>query len=120
MLNKWFVWSFLCQISFFILVATVLYYVVDEKSSFSAFLGGLAYSFPTFLANTYMQVSSGNNAHADVGRAYIGNIYKLVITAGILILVFMKMDVNAGVFIICYCVASVVQFVTSFFSLIRE
>jgi F0F1-type ATP synthase assembly protein I len=120
MLNKWFVLSFLWQMSFFMLIATVLYYTLDEKSGFSAFLGGLAYSAPTFLANMYMQKFRGSNAHADVGRAYISNIYKLVITAGVLIFVFKQVDVNAGVFIACYCVGGLVQFVTSFFSLIRE
>ncbi len=120
MLNKWFVLSFLWQLGFFILIATVLYYVLDEKSGFSAFLGGLAYSVPTLLANIYMHASSSNNAHLIVGRAYISNIYKLVMTAGVLIFVFREMDVNAGIFIVSYCVGSVVQFVTSFFSLIRE
>ncbi|MGX9419341.1 ATP synthase subunit I [Vibrio sp. RC27] len=119
MLKKWFVLSFLWQISFFMLVATVLFYTLDEKSGFSAFLGGLAYSGPTLLANAYMQKPS-SNAHAVVGRAYVSNIYKLVMTAGFLVYVFKEIDVDPAVFIVCYCAGGVVQFVTSFFSLIRE
>jgi F0F1-type ATP synthase assembly protein I len=120
MLNKWFVLSFLWQLGIFILIAAVLYYTLNEKSGFSAFLGGLAYSVPTLLANAYMQKSPSNNAQAVVGRAYTGNFYKLLMTAGVLVFVFKEIDINPVVFIACYCVGSVVQFVTSFFSLIRE
>jgi F0F1-type ATP synthase assembly protein I len=122
MLNKWFILSFSWQLAFFIVLATIVGYVLDEKSGLSAFLGGLTYIVPSLLANIYMhrKLSREDNAGLDVGRAYMGNLYKLMMTAGVLVFIFREIDINAGVLIVFYCLASVVQFVTSFFSINRE
>jgi F0F1-type ATP synthase assembly protein I len=120
MLNKWFLLSFFWQLAFFILTATILNYLLDERSGYSALLGGLAYCLPTLLANIYMHKPSNDDERMVVGRAYISNVYKLIMTAGILVFVFKEVDIRAGVFIACYCLAAVVQFVTSFVSINRE
>jgi F0F1-type ATP synthase assembly protein I len=122
MLNKWFYLSFLWQLTFFIVSGAVVGYVLGEKSGFSAFLGGLTYIVPTLLANIYMHKPAleSENPSVTVGRAYMGNVYKLIITAGILVFIFSEVDINAGGFIVFYCLGSVVQFVTSFFSINRE
>ncbi|SJN56512.1 ATP synthase subunit I [Vibrio ruber] len=122
MLNKWFILSFSWQLAFFIVLATIVGYVLDEKSGLSAFLGGLTYIVPSLLANLYMhkRLDREDNAGLDVGRAYVGNLYKLMMTAGVLVFIFREIDINAGALIVSYCLASVVQFVTSFFSINRE
>lgn len=120
MLNKWFVLSFLWQLTFFILIAGSVFYFLGEKSSLSTFLGGLAYIVPTLLANIYMHKPTGDMVYSVVSRAYMSNIYKLMITAGFIVFVFKNMDVNAGAFIVCYCLASVVNVVMSFLSINRE
>jgi F0F1-type ATP synthase assembly protein I len=120
MLNKWIVMSFLWQISFFILVAVVVNYVLNEESGLSALLGGLAYSVPSFLANVYMNKPTQDNPYSVVSRAYISNVYKLLITAGVLVYIFKEVTINPAVLICCYCLGSVVQFVTSFLSINRE
>ncbi|MEI8633617.1 hypothetical protein P4S72_19150 [Vibrio sp. PP-XX7] len=56
---------------------------------------------PTLLSNLYMH-KSVNHDESDyivVGRAYMGNVYKLMITAGVLVFIFKKVDINAGVFV---------------------
>jgi F0F1-type ATP synthase assembly protein I len=120
MLNKWFILSFLWQLGFFIVSATIVGYMLDEKSGLSAFLGGLTYIVPSFLANLYMHKPMFNNEHAVVGRAYMSNVYKLMITAAALVYIFKEVDIEHAAFIVAYCVASVVQVVTSFLSINRE
>lgn len=120
MLNKWFIVSFLWQLTFFIVAGIAVNYALDEKSGFSAFLGGLTYIVPSFLANLYMHKTIYNNEHAVVGRAYMSNIYKLIMTAAALIYIFTKVEIHPAVFIVSFCVASVVQVVTSFLSINRE
>ncbi|MCE0493617.1 ATP synthase subunit I [Vibrio salinus] len=120
MQHKWFFLSFFWQLSFFIVLSGSVYYLFGEKNGLSVFLGGLAYIVPTLLANIYMHRPSSDMPHSTVSRAYLGNIYKLMITAGLIVFVFKNMDVNAGAFIVCYCLASVVNVVMSFFSINRE
>ncbi|RQW61232.1 ATP synthase subunit I [Vibrio viridaestus] len=121
MLNKWFFLSFLGQLGIFILIGVAVNYLLGEKSGMSAFLGGLAYIVPSLLANIYMHKSANNDMpYSTVSRAYMSNIYKLLMTAGVIVFIFKEMDVNAGAFIVCYCVASVVNVVMSFLSINRE
>jgi len=120
MLSKWFVLSFLGQLIIFILIGVTVNCLLGEKSGLSTFLGGLAYIVPSLLANIYMHRPMNDFPYSTVGRAYMSNIYKLLITVGIMVFVFKKMDINAGAFIICYCFASVVNVVMSFLSINRE
>jgi F0F1-type ATP synthase assembly protein I len=121
MLSKWYMLSFFWQITFFSISAAIVNYALGEKSGMSTFLGGLTYCVPTLLANIYMHSGRDTgNEFSVVGRAFISNVYKLVMTAGVLVFIFKKVDISAGVFVVFYCIGSVVQFVTSFFSINRE
>lgn len=121
MLKKWFFLSFIGQIGVFIVISAIVFYFLGEKSSLSALLGGIAYIVPTLLANIYMHKPVMNEVPSfTVGRAYMGNIYKLIITVGIIVFVFKEIDIRANVFIVCYCIASLVNVVMSFVSINRE
>ncbi len=121
MLNKWFFLSFIGQMGVFIVISAIVFYFLGEKSSLSAFLGGIAYIVPTLLANIYMHKPIDDSmSHLVVGRAYMSNIFKLMMSAGVIVFVFKNMDVNAGAFIVCYCLAGVVNVVMSFLSINRE
>ncbi len=118
MLNKWYVLSFLWQCVFFVVLAAIVNFAYDMESAISALLGGLAYCVPTLLANLYMNFSRrSSNA---VVQAYAGSMYRLIISAAVLVVLFKKADLRDGAVIGCFCLAAVVQYVTSFVFINRE
>ncbi len=118
MIKKWYVLSFLWQGAFFLLLAALVSFGYDKKSGLSALLGGLAYCIPTLLANLY--VHHTDRAKNAMVVAYTGSVYRLMISAGLLVFLFKEMQLQPGVVVGSFCLGAVVHYVTSFVFINRE
>lgn len=118
MFKKWYVISFLWQCIIFAILTVVICSVYDVKSGISTFFGGLAYCFPVVLVNLY--IHSGSDTSDGLARAYSGSVYRLMMAAGMLVFLFRETDLIPSFLIGMFCLASVVQYVTSFIFINRE
>lgn len=118
MLNKWYLLSFFWQSAFFAVFAAIVSFAYDKESAISAFLGGLAYCVPTLLSNVY--VHHTKRLKSALVRAYLGTVYRFIMVSAILVYLLKETELSHAVMIGCFCLATVVQYVTSFWFLKRN
>jgi F0F1-type ATP synthase assembly protein I len=86
--------------------------VYDKESAISALFGGLAYCVPALLSNIY--VHHTKRLKSAVVSAYLGTVYRFIMVSAILVYLFEETELYHAVMIGCFCLATVVQYVTSF------
>lgn len=73
---------------------------------------------PTLLANLFMNRVNTTSATLVLAKAYLGTLYKLIVSIVLFIYVFENIEdikVNAGIFFSGYVIAFVTQYALSFF-----
>jgi len=95
------------------LFSLFFYYTKDKTTGISVILGGLVYCVPALLANLFMIREGNKSAVLVVTKAYIGTLYKLIISIFLFIYVFQNIPVNIGVFFAAYTLTIVAQYVMS-------
>lgn len=118
MLNKWYLLSFFWQSAFFTVLAAIVSLVYGKESAISALLGGLAYCVPALLSNLYVHHS--RRVKSPIARASLGTVYRFIMVAAILVYLLEETELPHGMMIVCFCLATVVQYVTSFSFLKRN
>lgn len=118
MMRNWYVSSFLWQCVFFAMLSALVSYAYDKESALSLLSGGLAYCLPSLLTNLYIYKST--RMDNVLVKAYIGSVYRLLMAAGCLVLIFRETEFNPKAVIIGFCIGAVVQYVTSFLFTNRE
>jgi F0F1-type ATP synthase assembly protein I len=96
------------------LCSLFFYYTKDELSVVSFSLGGLVYCIPALFAGLFMSRASNRSAALVVFKAYLGTLYKLIITVCLFVYVFKNIPINISVFLIAYAVAYVTQCIMSY------
>ena len=95
------------------LFSLFFYYTKDKMAGFSVILGGLVYCVPTLLASLFMSRASNKSAVLVVTKAYIGTLYKMIVSICLFIYVFQNIPINIGVFFTAYTITFVAQYVMS-------
>lgn len=95
------------------LFSLFFYYTKDKTTGLSVILGGLVYCVPALLANLFMIREGNKSAVLVVTKAYIGTLYKLIISIFLFIYVFQNIPVNIGIFFAAYTLTFVAQYVMS-------
>jgi ATP synthase protein I len=95
------------------LFSLFFYYTKDKTTGLSVILGGLVYCVPTLLASLFMSKASNKSAVLVVTKAYIGTLYKLIVSICLFIYVFKNIPINAGVFFTAYTITLATQYVMS-------
>lgn len=103
---------------FFALLAAIVSLAYDKESAISAFLGGLAYCVPTLLSNIYVHQSKRMKSALVI--ASLGTVYRFIMVSAILVYLLKETELSHAVMIGCFCLATVVQYVTSFCFLKRN
>jgi len=103
--------SQLVIIGFFSLV---FYFAKDKTTAYSVVSGGLVYCVPTFIAGIFMSRASDTSATLALSKAYMGSLYKIIITVGLFIYVFKNLPIYIGVFLITYAATFVMQCAMSY------
>lgn len=105
---------FLVQILFVVLFALVLYYTKGKMASTSVILGGLVYCVPALLSGWFMSKASNTSAALVLVKAYLGTVYKMIITICLFIFVFKHVPISIGLFLSAYLLAFAAQYITSY------
>lgn len=105
---------FLVQIVFVSLLALFFYYIRGEMAGYSAVLGGLVYCVPALISGLFMSRASDTSAALVVAKAYLGTIYKMIITICLFIYVFEYIPIVIWIFLKAYILAFVAQYITSY------
>jgi F0F1-type ATP synthase assembly protein I len=96
------------------LFSLFLYYIKDELTVLSFSLGGLVYCVPALFAGLFMSRASNTSAALVVFKAYLGTLYKVIITVCLFVYVFKNIPIDISVFLIAYATAYVTQCVMSY------
>ena len=96
------------------LFSLFFYYTKDELSVVSFSLGGLVHCVPALFAGLFMSRASNTSAAIVVFKAYLGTLYKVIITVCLFVYVFKSIPINISVFLIAYAAAYVTQCVMSY------
>jgi len=118
MLMKWCIVPFFWQCAFFVALAVIVNFICNMESAISALLGGLAYCVPVLVTNLYTYPSI--NTNSAIIRGCFGTIFRLIISASMLIYIFKEMNLEAKIVISSFCLGAVVQYVTSFLFINHE
>jgi len=105
---------FFAQIVFIGLLALFFYYTKGEMAGHSAVLGGLVYCIPALLSGLFMSRASNTSAALVLAKAYLGIIYKVIITICLFVYVFEYIPIIIWVFLTAYFMAFVIQYITSY------
>lgn len=96
------------------LFSLFLYYTQDRITTVSVISGGLVYCVPAFFAGVFMSRTSDKSALLVLSKAYLGTLYKMIITIFLFIYVFKNMQIDISMFLIAYTMTFVMQCIMSY------
>jgi F0F1-type ATP synthase assembly protein I len=96
------------------LCSLFFYYTKDKLTVVSFSLGGLVYCVPALFAGLFVSRASNRSAALVVFKAYLGTLYKIIITVCLFVYVFKNIPIDISVFLIAYAVAYVTQCIMSY------
>lgn len=106
--------TFLGQMMVVGLFSLFFYQTKSEVAGLSAILGGLVYSVPTLLAGLFMNRVNNSSAMLVLAKAYLGTLYKLIVSICLFIYVFKNIPISIGVFLTAYMLSFVTQYALSY------
>lgn len=83
-------------------------------AAWSVIFGGLVYCVPYWLTSLYLHKPGADTAAKVMVKAYVGFIYKLIVTACLFVYFFKYKEVHIITFFLGYIAAFVVQCILSF------
>ena len=96
------------------LFSLLFYYTKDKTTSISVVSGGLIYCVPALIAGLFMSRSSDKSAELVVAKAFLGTLYKIVITVFLFIYVFKHVEIDIVFFLSAYTMTFIAQYVISY------
>lgn len=106
---------FFSQLSISLILAGSFYLFSESKDvALSIFLGGLVYCAPSLFANFFMERVSNESAQQIVAKAYLGTLYKTIITIVLLVYVYQHISMSVAYFVLGYIVSYFVQYIMSY------
>ncbi|MCW8995289.1 MAG: ATP synthase subunit I, partial [Psychromonas sp.] len=96
------------------LFSLFFYYTKDKITGISVISGGLVYCVPTLFAGVFMSRASNKSAALVLSKAYLGTLYKMIITIALFVYVFKNIPINIVVFFVAYAMTFVTQCVMSY------
>ena len=106
---------FLTQLLITLVLSTAFYFTIENKDiALSVFLGGLVYCGPSLFANFFMERASNKSAQQIVAKAYLGTLYKTIITICLFVYVYQHAHIDIAYFVVGYLVSYLVQYAMSY------
>lgn len=106
---------FFSQLIISFILASLFYLFSENKDiALSIFLGGLIYCGPALFAIFFMERVNNESAQQIVAKAYIGMLYKIIITIALVIYVYQHIPISIVYFIIGYLVNYLAQYIMSY------
>jgi F0F1-type ATP synthase assembly protein I len=96
------------------LFALLFYYAKDKMTGLSVILGGLVYCVPALLAGLFMSRASNKSAVLVLVKAYLGTLYKMIVSICLFIYIFKNIPINSGAFFSAYAITFVTQYIMSY------
>lgn len=89
-------------------------HVDNEVAAWSVIFGGMVYCLPNWLVGLYLNKPGADSAAKVVMKAYIGFVYKLLVSVALFVYIFKFKQVHLLTFFLGYIAAYAVQCMLSF------
>ena len=105
---------FFSQIVFVGFFSLFFYITKDNTAGLSVVLGGLVYCVPAVLASLFMSRADNASAMLIIAKAYLGMLYKTIISIALFIYIFTHVPISIALFLTTYAATFITQYIMSY------